>query len=145
MALLVGETPFPVSFLRLRYLPVPSGYRKRSAQALERRATRKLQRLQTNSLEEAPLNNQCSEAASAATEFSTPSATESHTFESSMREHVGSLVTAECARDFYITGDMISFYYVLHMMPIIYVFDDVCSQVIASPNAPSRPGRKSGH
>eukprot|EP00971_Amphidinium_carterae_P251117 4984698-Amphidinium_carterae.1 len=68
----VGETPFPVSFLRLRYLSVPSGYRKPSAQALERRATRKLQRLQPNSLEEVPLNHQCSETASAATALPTP-------------------------------------------------------------------------
>eukprot|EP00971_Amphidinium_carterae_P080065 1584674-Amphidinium_carterae.1 len=46
-----GDTPFPISFVRLRYLPVPTGYRKRSAQALERRAMQKVQRRQATQMD----------------------------------------------------------------------------------------------
>eukprot|EP00971_Amphidinium_carterae_P224896 4461556-Amphidinium_carterae.2 len=128
-----GETPFPVSFLRLRYLPVPTGYRKRSAQALERRAMRKIQRQQAVPVEAEQMDTVYAEAAGAATTFSTTSTHESAILAPSMCEHVDHPLTAESAWDCYIAGVMSDYYYTLSMMPLLIVCRDDYYQVHALP------------
>eukprot|EP00971_Amphidinium_carterae_P337516 6474362-Amphidinium_carterae.1 len=128
-----GETPFPISFLRLRYLPVPSGYRKRSAQALERRAMRKIQRHQAAPVEAERMDLLHAEAAGAAATVSTTSTHESEILATSMCEHVDHPSNAESAWDCYIAGVMSGYYYTLSMMPLHIVFRDDYYQVHALP------------
>eukprot|EP00971_Amphidinium_carterae_P065536 1298730-Amphidinium_carterae.1 len=119
----IGETQLPVSFLRLRYLPVPSGYRKRSHQALERRAAKKLQRHYARHMQETTTPTQGSEAASAATA----------SFECDACESVESSETPAHATEQYILGHVHVACQAESNMGSPVIACDLCMQVLAQP------------